>query len=60
MGQETNSSFGIGDTVLVKLSAVKVDEGKIDLKLIKHEPLDRRRSPDANKRIIKRTKLRGN
>tara|TARA_A100001015_G_scaffold285714_1_gene353577 strand:+ start:26 stop:2248 length:2223 start_codon:yes stop_codon:yes gene_type:complete len=60
VGQETNSSFGVGDTVLVKLSAVKVDEGKIDLELVKHDPLDRRRSPDANKRIIKRTKLRGN
>ena len=59
VGQETNSSFGIGDSVLVKLSAVKVDEGKIDLELIKHDPLDRRRSPDVNKRIIKRKKLRG-
>ena len=59
VGQETNSSFGIGDSVLVKLSAVKVDEGKIDLELIKHDPLDRRRSRDVNKRIIKRTKLRG-
>jgi ribonuclease R len=58
VGQETNSSFGIGDSVLVKLSAVKVDEGKIDLELIKHNPLDRRR-PEVSKQIIKRTKLRG-
>ena len=60
VGQETNISFGIGDYVLVKLSAVKVDERKIDLQLIKHDSLDRRGSREARKRVIKRTKLRGN
>ena len=59
VGQETNSSFGIGDSVFVKVLAVKVDEGKINLGLIKHDPLDRRVSREVSKRIIKRTKFRG-
>ena len=60
VGRETNTSFGIGDLVLVKLLAVKVDERKIDLKLIRHDSLDRRGNREVRKRIIKRTKLRGN
>ena len=60
VGQETNTSFGIGDFVLVKLSAVNVDERKIDLQLIKHDSLERRGSREARKRVINRTRLRGN
>ena len=59
VGKETNISFGIGDLVLVKLSAVKPEERKIDLQLIKHDPLDSRVNREVKKRIIKRTKLHG-
>ncbi|MEC8300032.1 MAG: ribonuclease R [Pseudomonadota bacterium] len=60
VGQETNTSFGIGDLVRVKLLAVKVDDRKIDLQLVKHVPLDRRQDREVRKRTIKRTKFRGN
>ena len=58
VGQETNSSFRVGDSVLVKVSAVKVNEGKIDFELIQHHSLDRREIREVSKRIVKRTKLR--
>jgi ribonuclease R len=43
-GERGNESFGLGDVVTVKVAGVDVDERKVDLELLSHSPIPRKKS----------------
>ena len=43
VGERTRTAFGLGDIVTVQVARVDVDNRKIDLELLSHSPLTRRR-----------------
>ena len=49
IGERTNEVFGLGDVVTVQVARVDVDERKIDLELLTHSPIKRRRKTQKRK-----------
>ena len=43
-GERGNESFGLGDVVTVQVAGVDVDERKVDLELLSHSPIPRKKS----------------
>ncbi|MGV0035309.1 MAG: ribonuclease R [Candidatus Azotimanducaceae bacterium WSBS_2022_MAG_OTU7] len=43
-GERGNESFGLGDVVTVQVARVDVDERKVDLELLSHSPISRKKS----------------
>jgi VacB/RNase II family 3'-5' exoribonuclease len=44
VGERGNESFGLGDVVTVQVAGVDVDERKVDLELLSHSPIPRKKS----------------
>ncbi len=57
VGERTGTSFGLGDLVSVQVARVDVDERKVDLELLTHSPIRRKRRP-AKKPVKKSAKKR--
>ncbi len=55
-GERTNVTFSLGDIVSVQVARVNVDERKIDLELLSHSPLARRRRAKGGKRKVSERK----
>jgi ribonuclease R len=49
-GERTGETFGMGDPVRVQIARVNVDERKIDLELLSHSPIGRRKKPARKKK----------
>jgi len=54
-GERGNESFGLGDVVTVKVAAVDVDERKVDLELLRHAPIPRKKSKKRKPKDRKKT-----
>ncbi len=58
-GRNSNISFAVGDAVSVRLTAVNADEKKIDLDLINHRPMIRKKSKKDKKTKNRKRNSRG-
>jgi ribonuclease R len=58
-GRNSDISFAVGDVVSVRLTAVNTDEKKIDLDLINHRPMARKKSKKDKKTKNRKRNSRG-
>ncbi len=58
VGERTGAAFGLGDAVTVQVARVDADERKIDLELLTHSPIKRKRGP-AKKRAAGKSRKQG-
>ena len=54
-GNGGNESFGLGDVVTVQVARVDVDERKVDLELLTHSPITRKRSKKRKQKDRKKS-----
>lgn len=55
VGERGNESFGLGDVVTVQVARVDVDERKVDLELLTHSPITRKRSKKRKQKDRKKS-----
>ena len=53
-GERGNETFGLGDVVTVQVAGVDVDERKVDLELLSHTPIPRKKSKKRKPRDQKK------
>lgn len=50
IGERTKAAFGLGDLVTVQVARVDVDERKVDLELLSHSPIRRKREAQPKRK----------